>query len=259
MQEAAVKNLGEKALLLRILGAGLILILLLWSVLAPPARAQAIPASDLLLRADTPELTFRWAAPPEATLEPALFRALRMEAEQNLAAETRSAAADAAQARKAKFPFRAHSWSQRWQPEAETPQLLALSARLSSYTGGAHGNAGFATTLFDRSAQTRIAFADLFSDSKAALAALTPGWCAALDAERARRRAGEANAMFSDCPPLADLRITPVGDGRIHSLRVMADPYVAGPWVEGSYEILLDPAPALGFLKPAYRPAFAKP
>jgi len=249
------------------LAAGLLL--LLWSALAPPALAQAIAqapaqpqpiaAADLMLRADTPELRFRWALPPEATLEPALFSAMRAEGEASLASEQKAALNDEAEARKAKFPFRQYLWNQRWSAEAETPALLALSAKVSGYTGGAHGNAGFATSLFDRAAQARIAFADLFTDPKAAIDALTPGWCKALDAERAARRAGQPNTMFSDCPPLAERTITPMGDPIIYSLRVLVDPYIAGPWSEGVYEIAVDPAPALPFLKPAYRSAFAKP
>ncbi len=254
-----IPTLGERALLLRILGAGVILLLLLWSLLVPPARAEAIPASDLMLRADTPELRFRWTAPPEAVLESLLFAAMRAEAERELAKEQAAASRDASQAAKAKFPFRPYLWSQRWSAEAETPTLLALSVEASGYTGGAHGNLGYGARLFDRARQRPIFFADLFTDPTAAFAALTPAWCAALDAERAIRRGDQVNSMFADCPPLAERTLVPVGEGSIHSFRVLVEPYVAGPWSEGSYIVTLDPAPALPFLKPDYRATFAKP
>jgi hypothetical protein len=35
-----MSNLGERALLLRIIGAGIILVLLVWSLLSPPAWAR---------------------------------------------------------------------------------------------------------------------------------------------------------------------------------------------------------------------------
>ena len=273
MQETGVKDLGERALLLRIIGAGVILVLLLWTVLVPPAGAQALggaragapaaaepelPASDLLVRFEGPALSFRWSLAPEAALEPALVRALRSDA----LAERQKAMRDQEEAIANPPPGRGPirtEWAERWQAEAETDGLIALSARHYEYTGGAHGNLGFRTIIWDRAADRRIEFAELFADPGAALAALQPGFCKALDAERAVRRQGQKMPAFSDCPALSSLRVVPVGTGSLTSVRVLVEPYTAGPWSEGAYEIALEAAPLRPFAAPRYAGAFAKP
>jgi hypothetical protein len=150
-------------------------------------------------------------------------------------------------------------WIERWQAEAETDALIALSARAYSFTGGAHGNLVLRSMLWDRAAARRLEFAELFADPKAALTALQPGFCRALDTQRAVRREGRRDANFADCPALASLPIVPVGDGAITGFRVLVPPYTAGPWVEGVYEIPLESAPILPHLLPRYAAAFAKP
>jgi hypothetical protein len=271
--ETGVKDLGEKALLLRIIGAGLMLMALLWTVLVPPARAQALggaratapaapepelPATDLLVRFEGPALSFRWSLAPEAALEPAFVRTLRADALAERAKAIREQEEAIANPPPGRGPIRSEWW-ERWQAEAETDGLIALSARQYEYSGGAHGNLGFRTVIWDRAANRRIEFAELFTDPKAALAALQPGFCKALDAERARRRGAEKMPNFSDCPALSTLPVVPVGDGRITSLRVLVGPYVAGPWSEGAYEIALEAAPMLPHLAPRFAGAFAKP
>jgi hypothetical protein len=88
---------------------------------------------------------------------------------------------------------------------------------------------------------------------------LQPGFCKALDAQRAVRRQGVRDPNYSDCPPLADLAVVPVGDGAIHSLRVLVPPYTAGPWAEGAYEIALMADPVRPHLLPRFAASFAKP
>lgn len=255
-----MRDLGEKMLLLRILAAGALLLILLWSVLVPPAQAQApILATDLLRRAQSPMLDYRWTMAPEAALEPALFRALAADAATDEAAARRAAASDAAQARKGGYPMRPHYRADRWTATAETPGLIALSAEREVYTGGAHGNRAFLSALFDRRTGARIGFARLFADPKAAYAALAPGWCSGLAEARKARRQGVALDGFEDCPPLAERTVVPVGQGWVHGFRVLVEPYVAGPYAEGSYEVMLDPTPAMGHLKPAFAKDFRQP
>lgn len=266
-----MKDLGDKALLLRILGAGLVLVLLLWTVLTPPAQAQApggaravppptaepeLPASDLLLRYEAPVLSFRWSLAPEAALEPEFVRALRGDALAALGQERRAADEDAANPPPGRPPLQ-YQWLQRWKSEAETDGLLALSSSLYSFTGGAHGNLAFSSAIWDRGAGKRIGFAELFDNPAAAITALKPGFCKALDAERAKRRQGVKGSGFTECPDLARQQIVPVGEGRIGSFRVLVPPYEAGPWVEGAYEIGLDATPAKPFISPRFAGAFA--
>lgn len=223
----------------------------------PPAGEPELPASDLLVRYQSPALSFRWSLPAEAALEPALVRLLRSEALATRETEIAEAAEVAKAPRPAGAPPLQILWSEQWRAEAETDGLLAFSAPLSTYTGGAHGNLAFRAALWDRQAGRRIAFAELFADPKGAFALLTPAFCKALDAERATRRQGQKNAAFSDCPDPAAYPIVPMGVGAIHSVRVLVPPYEAGPWSEGAYQIVL-PADALRpFVAPRFAASFA--
>jgi Deacetylase PdaC len=226
---------------------------------ASPATAAPILATDLLVRRDTPALEYRWTAPPHMALEPKLFRSLELEGQKWLWREDASATSAKADAAKNGFPFNRYSWSQTWQPEAETPQLLALSSTVYAYSGGAHGNLHYVGAIFDRKAQRQVRFAELFTDPKAAFAILTPAFCQALDAERVKKRGAEKLELFSDCPKLESYPIVPMGDGSIRQFRALVPPYEAGPWSEGSYEITLEAAPVAALIKPQYRLSFAKP
>ena len=66
--------------------------------------------------------------------------------------------------------------------------------------------------------------------------------------------------MFDDCPALSDIAIIPTDkskDGRFDRFLLVASPYVAGPYAEGTYEIELPVTPELiAALKGDYRPSF---
>lgn len=224
----------------------------------PPAAEPELPASDLLVRYEAPNLGFRWSLAPEAALEPALVADMRSEALAARAKAIREADADAANPPPGGRTIR-YQWTERWQPEAETDTLLALSARQYSYTGGAHGNIVLRSVIWDRGANRRIAFAELFADPKRATAALKPAFCQALDSERKARRGGQLGSNFADCPDFSAYPIVPVGDGAIGIIKVLVPPYEAGPWAEGVYEISLDAGLVRPFLLPRYAPAFTTP
>ena len=255
-------------------GAAQALSLAIYMVLMPPAQAQSLggapaapppaaepelPASDLLVRYESPALSFRWSLAPEAALEPALVRALRSDALATREKSRRDADADAKQMPRPGGRPLGYQWIERWTAEAETDLLLSLSSKLTSFTGGAHGNLSFGSALWDRSAERRIVFADLFSDPGAALAALRQPFCKALDEERLRRRAGAKLEGYTDCPDLAPYPIVPVGMGSVMALRVLVPPYEAGPWVEGPYEIMLSADLVKPYLLPRYAADFANP
>jgi hypothetical protein len=66
--------------------------------------------------------------------------------------------------------------------------------------------------------------------------------------------------MFSECPPLDELVILLGSSDRqaINRIGLIAPPYVAGPYAEGSYEVTLPVTRAvLQAVKPRYRDAFA--
>jgi hypothetical protein len=159
------------------------------------------------------------------------------------------------------FPFNAYQGSKIWTTAGQSDRLLSLSAAIDDYTGGAHGNHGTHGLIWDRAAGTERVFADLFASPASPSTLLTQPWCKALDAERAEKRQGQKlGGEFDACPKLSEISIVPTdadANGRFETLRLTADPYVAGPYAEGNYKVDLPFTPALiAALKPEYRASF---
>lgn len=228
-------------------------------LLAAPAIAKApapVPASALLIRQESPEMAWRWRAAPELATQPALLRAMRGEAMTELGKAKAAATRDAASARAAGFPFRKYEAIQDWSLAADTPSLLALAGEVYSFTGGAHGNTGYAVRIWDKAARKPIPFEALFSDWPRARKVLEPAFCKALAEEQARRRQGAAAADgFSDCPRLSEQPVLPFAGlaRQARQFRVLLAPYTAGPYAEGAYLITLPwPESLRTLVKPAY-------
>jgi hypothetical protein len=225
---------------------------LIAALLAAPALAAPIPASDLLIRDVTPQLSYRWRAAPEAATQPGLLKSLRSDALAELSKEKKDAARDAAEAKKSGFPFRRYETIADWTLAADTPRLLALSGLNYSFTGGAHGNTGYAAKIWDKQARKAIPFSALFSDWKKAQGLLSPAYCKAL-AEEQKVRGGNPQ---NNCPKLADQQIVPWADlaTTAQQFRVLIGPYAAGSYAEGSYLITLAwPDGIEKLVKPAYK------
>ena len=100
-----------------------------------------------------------------------------------------------------------------------------------------------------------------FASPASPSALLTQPWCKALDAERAEKRQGQKlGGEFDACPKLSEISIVPTdadANGRFETLRLIADPYVAGPYAEGNYKVDLPVTPTLvAALKPEYLASF---
>ncbi|MFZ4689083.1 MAG: PdaC/SigV domain-containing protein [Polymorphobacter sp.] len=228
-------------------------------LLAAPALAKApasIPASALIIRQTSPAIDWRWRAAPEAAAVPPLFNALRADA-LKLAAKARSdAAADAASARKAGIPFRRYESITDWTRAADTPRLLALAGEVYSFTGGAHGNTGYAARVWDKTSRRSIGIEGLFSDWPRARKLIEPGFCKALAEEQTRRLGASPTSEMNACPKLSEQPILPWGglSTRASQYRVLVGPYVAGSYAEGSYLVTVPwPAGVRTLVKPAYR------
>ena len=91
--------------------------------------------------------------------------------------------------------------------------------------------------------------------------ALGEAWCKDLKAER-MKRLGEnysEDGIFT-CPPIADLTLLPGSSNKqsFDRIGLLAAPYVAGSYVEGTYEVALPVSPkVLAAVKPEYTSAFA--
>lgn len=147
----------------------------------------------------------------------------------------------------------------------QTSRLLSLQIDVYEFTGGAHGNGGTQALLWDRELGMEIPLGSLFAPDGGWQDPLRSAFCPALDAERRKRRGGDGKtggtiSEFDSCPPFADLSIIPSdsdGDSRFDSIRLIADPYVAGPYAEGDYEIALPLTESMvTSIRSEYRPSF---
>lgn len=167
-----------------------------------------------------------------------------------------------AAAKKGGYPFNPYESSLEWKLVTDTPRFMSLSGDSFTYRGGAHGDLGTRATLWDKQAGRRIDTKSVFVSLAAAEAAVRSAYCRQLDVFRREKRGGPTPAgdMFGACPPLKDLTVLlgSSGGGRINRIGLIADPYVAGPFAEGKYEVTLPVTPALiRAVKPGYRLAFA--
>lgn len=223
----------------------------------PAPTAAAVPASDLLIRETSDDLEFGWRMVPDVAAYPALLAELRRDAAARLA-ETKKGAAEDRAARGDTAPFFGHSFQQNWRVEADTPRLLSLLGETDSFTGGAHGMHVSQGLIWDKAAGRRLTLPDLFNDWAAARKLIEPAYCRVLDKERAERRGTpKTGGMFDDCPPLLEQTVTLAGWGENSAggMKVYLDPYTAGPYAEGTYELWVFPEPAITpLLKAEYRP-----
>lgn len=227
---------------------------------AAPAAAQPVKIDE-----KSELLDFHFALPSEVSAIPRLAATLQAKATAHKAELLKTAAEDKAYRAKNDFPFHGYEYSADFAVEGDTPRLLSLGESWFEFTGGAHPMHGTAALLWDRSAGREIAFTDLVTGGPAALARLfEASYCAALDKARAEKRgsaetAPAADDPFNQCPKFADLALIPSGKpGQpMNQVTIHADPYVAGPYAEGDYDVALPVTEAvIAALKPAYRSSF---
>jgi hypothetical protein len=156
--------------------------------------------------------------------------------------------------------FHQNLFTRSWDIEGETPQLISLVASTDTFTGGAHPNHGSSALLWERSSDREINFMELFGSEGGFESAVRTRYCELLDEERLKRREGEKlEGEFSECPIFNQLTIAPASGntGAFSSIQMIADPYVAGPYVEGSYDIAVPvTAELVAALKAEYRGSF---
>jgi hypothetical protein len=221
----------------------------------PAAKAFAFDEKN-----DLVEFHYGWST--EAAAVPELVARFRGEMAKEKAELIANATEDKANRAKDGYPFNPYSSSTEYSTAGQSPRLLSLSVDVSAYTGGAHGNFGGDSLLWDRAAHKEIGVADLFNPPTRFATLVSKPWCDALNAERIKRREEQPQPgeMFWDCPPLTGLAIIPLDDdkdGKFDSIRFSAAPYVAGPYVEGQYDIDLPVnAAMLAAMKPEYRASF---
>lgn len=236
------------------------------------ASASAAPASGARsVEEETDDFLFAYAYPAQAGNIAPLARLLDSRADRLRAQLAEQSAQGRADARSNGFPFNKYSSSVTWEVVAETPDYLSLSAELTSYTGGAHGNYGFDSLVWDKQGERVLQVAEFFTSLAALEEVVGEELCDLLNAERAKRRgpdAAENQAIagiepddpFNQCVPLSDttLLLGSTNSAKFNRIGVQIGPYVAGPYAEGSWDFTLPvTAQVLATVAPEFRDAFA--
>ncbi len=140
------------------------------------------------------------------------------------------------------------SFEKAWEVVADLPRFVSLSASFYAYTGGAHGNGAYDALVWDRETKRAFDPKAMFRSPAVLQSALGDAWCAGLRAERMKRMGDDySDDGFFPCPPVADLTLL-VGssDGKAFDrIGLLAAPYVAGSYAEGTYEVTLPVTPAV--------------
>ncbi len=228
---------------------------------APPPSA---PTGKPFEQSDKGELLeFVYAYPAQAAAVPPLVARFDKEREQSKADALKMARNDQDAAKRAGFPFRPHSLEKRWAVTADTPRFLSLQATSYFYTGGAHGMTGYEAILWDKQRKQETRLDALMTSSAAFASAIRANFCTALDKQRAEKRGGPVTPGeddFSKCiDPMKEVLVPRSSDGKaIDAVAVVIGPYSAGPYAEGSYEVVLPVDAAMRkAIKEEFRDAFA--
>jgi hypothetical protein len=211
----------------------------------------------------TRDYAFAFVYPAASQTIPALKEALRAQAVADQARLALEAAAFG-------DPPQPSTWDAEWRLDAVTPELAAASGTILTFSGGAHGGLEYRTILIDRRADRQIRLNALFAPNLfenslfgrkiRGIRAVQASFCRALTEQvRARR---EDPAAQVTCPDIEEQPVTFLcgSRGRIEAMRALLNPYVAGSWAEGPYEVdfPLD-ARIIGNMKQRYRVAFGLP
>jgi hypothetical protein len=208
------------------------------------------------------DFSYKWSA--EAAAVPALDRRFRAEAADQMKRHRQLVTEERRMRREMKSPMLdvRFAFDRTWTTSGQSPRLLSLSSQTYTFTGGAHGNHFTKTLLWDRRLGREVTIDSLLARRGWWDGAIRQPFCTLLDRERAKRRQEpvDRSAMFGECPALKDVSLSLADtnrNGRFDHVLVTADPYVAGSYAEGEYEISLPlTATMLARLKPAYRASF---
>ncbi len=208
---------------------------------APDLPKPWVEAIDLSDKSDL--LDFEYVIPPEAAARRVIRDWMSTQAERLKAQALKAATEDQSSSKASGYGYRRHSDGTRWAATADTRSLMSFQGQHYFYTGGAHPMANYLALLYDKQTSRLIRPADLFADPAAAYAALTPLYCKRLDELRLEKRGEKTDPsdLFGGCPKLREAAILPVSTTpkKIDRLRIILDPYVAGPYAEGEYVIEL--------------------
>jgi len=201
-------------------------------------------------------LDFRYAYPTSVGSYPALLARLQADERKSYSEELDGARDEAEFSAEKKFPFNRHEFWRDWTSTGETSRLIGLECRTFTFEGGAHPNHTSAWLLWDKKRDAAVGLKELFVPRSDFWATLRASYCSGLGQERRRRKLSVTNR----CPTPDQLTIEfldPDLNWTFDTLRIIADPYVAGVYAEGTYAVTLPvPAQLIAMVKPEYRDSF---
>jgi hypothetical protein len=222
---------------------------------AAAAPVTAVPPQDYTQLSTGKLLDFRYSFPTVVGSDARLLAAIHADRTARFTEALTAAREDAAMRRPQAFPFHRHEFWRDWSIPGQTDRLMSLRSQTETFTGGAHGMHITGLKLWDKKRAAAISFASLFS-SPGYWPLLQARFCAALQKERLRR----VQMKLESCPKASDLVLIPADTDAnwiLDTIEIVADPYVAGSYAEGRYEIRLPVTTALvAALKPEYRSSF---
>lgn len=204
---------------------------------------------------------FSFSYPETLGSVPALKERLDEQASREEDDLERAAREASEEARENGFPYNRYMVTIEWKLAGQAANWLSLVENGSTYFGGAHGNYGLSSVLWNSGSQRLLEPIMLFESEGALAAALGDRYCEALDVQRMARRGGEvtdSDDLFGRCPALEELELVLLSNGeKFDRVMFYAAPYVAGPYAEGDYEVELSIDDAIReAIKPRYRDDF---
>jgi hypothetical protein len=231
----------------------------------PGPTATAVPSGANAVKETNDLYSFTYSWPAAAGNIPALAQRLEGDLEKSKRDLIANANQGKEEAESNGFPYNPHYFSEKWKVVANLPDWLSLTGEFSTYTGGAHGMYGLDTLVWDKKVGRGFSAIEMFTSPQALSDALGDKLCKALNAERAKRRKGQPKsadiAEFDKCVGVDQATVL-VGSSNgktFNRIGVWFGPYVAGPYVEGAYELNFGVNKAiLDAVKPAYQSAFSR-
>jgi len=232
----------------------------------PAAGADATPAAaatPMSYSSTSPAAVVELKLPAALAHEPDLHARLYAEAVRDLKAFAEGSAnarAEEVGEDPDSAPAQPYSKSIDWSVAADTTKLMSLSSIASEYSGGAHGNAAYASLLWDKALKHLIAPTALFAPG--ADAAMDKALCDALIAEKKSRLGDNYTPPGADwnCPKWRDTPFVLTASttpGKAGGLTFLLAPYLVGAYAEGTYEVTVPLSAFARYLKPAYADEFA--
>lgn len=210
-----------------------------------PVGTNAACAGFDAMMSETEDFSFGYTPPQVGGNLDSLQRHFCDESRAALDAIAKAAREERAAAEAGDFPFRPHGYAKEWTVVAQLPDWLSLNAEIALYSGGAHGNVAYDSLVWSKTGDFGLDPLEFFRSPGNLERAVRRRYCEELNGERARRRGElvpqDSEDMFDQCPKLEELTVLlGSSNGReFNRIGLIAAPYVAGPYAEGTYEVTL--------------------